>query len=73
MNKVYVICKDDGTGVPAGIYHNLSDALYASRSYNPDISEFIIGADWPSWVRSRHEIIQDSDAITKPNQEGETK
>lgn len=56
INKVYVVCKDDGTGVPAGIYMSIFDALFASIAYNPDIAEFFIGKSDPNWVESAYEI-----------------
>ena len=56
-DRVYVVCEDDGTGVPAGVYIVLQDALFDTQNYNPDIALFIFGQKKPAWVYSREEIV----------------
>jgi len=58
INKVYVVCKDDGTGVPFGIYMSIPDAMFETSHFNPDIAEFFIGSNKPNWVKSRIDLVE---------------
>jgi len=58
INKVYVVCRDDGTGVPYGIYMSILDAMFATSHFNPDIAEFFIGSRDPNWVKSRMDLVE---------------
>ena len=58
INKVYVVCRDDGTGIPYGVYMSIHDAMFETSNFNPDIAEFFIGSSKPNWVRSRIDLVE---------------